>query len=191
MMAQNGGDMIQKNLLITAIVISLVGHMAIIAISGMIVFNSPGSAEKPFTVHLESKATSIGSKPAFIKSPTEQDHPIPEGTQGKGEAVVELGDRQTKYYSYLKHLKRKFEQQWTYPRDAYSKKEKGASVVRFSIGESGNLADAFILSSSGHESLDGEALRVIHSSCPFDPLPANFNLSMLHVIARFQYNLAE
>jgi protein TonB len=183
--------MIRKNILITAVIISLIGHMAIIAISGMIVFNGSGSADKPFTVHLESKATSIGSKPVSIKSSTEQDHPIPEGTQGKGEAVVELGDRQTKYYSYLTHLKRKFEQRWTYPRDAYTKKEKGVSVVRFSIAETGNLADVFILSSSGHKALDGEALRVIQSSCPFNPLPAEFNLSMLHVIARFQYNLAE
>ena len=190
-MAQHGETMIHRQLLITAIVISLVGHMAIIALSGMIVMNSTSPAEKPFTVHLESQTSTIGIKPPINHPPTQLSDPPSMEKQGKGEDIVELGDKQTKYYSYLKHLKRKIEQHWTYPRDAYMKKEKGASVIRFSITESGNLADLFIVGSSGYESLDGEALRVIRSSCPFNPLPAQFNLSKLHVIARFQYTLAD
>ncbi len=190
-MAQNGGPMIHRKLLITAIVISLVGHMAIIALSGMIVMNGTTSAKKPFTVHLESQTSTVGGKPAVNQLPTQLNDTTSQGGQSKGEDIVELGDKQTKYYSYLKHLKRKFEQHWTYPRDAYIKKENGASVIRFSIEESGTLADSFIVASSGYESLDGESLRVIRSSCPFNPLPPHFNLSKLHVIARFEYNLAD
>lgn len=183
--------MIHRKLLVTAIVISIVGHMAFIALAGMIAMNSTLPAEKPFTVHLESPTSTAAVKPAVKAPPTQQNDNSLQGAHSKGEDIVELGDKQTKYYSYLKHLKRKFEQHWTYPRDAYIKKEKGASVIRFSITETGNLADSFIVASSGHESLDGEALRVIRSSCPFKPLPAQFNLSKLHVIARFQYTLAD
>ncbi len=190
-MAQHGEPMIQKKLLITAIVLSMVGHMAIIALSGMIVMNSNSPAEKPFTVHLENQSLIAKTQTAVNQPPTQLTEKLSQGGQQKGEDIVELGDKQTKYYAYLKHLKQKFEQQWTYPRDAYIKKEKGASVVRFSITESGNLADSFIVASSGYKSLDGEALRVIRSSCPFNPLPTQFNLSKLHVIARFQYTLAD
>jgi protein TonB len=78
-----------------------------------------------------------------------------------------------------------------YPQAAFDREEEGIAVIRFSIGEGGDLTASRILESSGHNFLDQGALDVVRSAAPFDPLPREFNISQLNVIARFQYKLAD
>lgn len=182
--------MIQKKILITAIVVSLICHIALIALSNMVILGNGHSADRPFTVRLEEQSKHF-EKIDYPNTRKPTGEAGPYKARPKTEDTVELGNKNTKYYDYLKHLKKKIEQHWSYPRQAYARKEKGTSVVKFSISERGNLADSCIMTSSGYESLDREALRVIQSACPFQPIPLRYNLSRLHVIARFQYSLAD
>jgi TonB family protein len=64
-------------------------------------------------------------------------------------------------------------------------------VVKFSIGESGEITANQIIESSGSDYLDEGALDVVRSAAPYDPLPSEFNISQLNVVARFQYKLVD
>jgi TonB family protein len=188
-MAQHGVHMIQKKLFITAVVLSIIGHMAVFALSGMIEIGGNNDVKRAFTIQFEDESTPGHQSfdPKDIVSPEEtfKNHPK------KKEDTVELGNIDTKYASYLKPLKKKIEKSWSYPRESYARKEKGITVVTFSITEEGQLVDTHVIAPSGYGSLDDEAIRAIRSAGPLDPLPARFNLSKLHVIARFLYNLAD
>ena len=88
-------------------------------------------------------------------------------------------------------MKRKIEKKWSYPKEAWARQETGTAVVKFSIAEEGILVDSLIISSSGHDILDSEALRVVRAAGPFNPLPKKFNLLKLNIIAQFRYNPAK
>ena len=62
-------------------------------------------------------------------------------------------------------------------------------VVRFSIQSDGALAAADVVSSSGYESLDRGAVAVVQAAAPYSPFPETFNLSTLHIVAKFEYEL--
>ncbi|MGZ6210662.1 MAG: energy transducer TonB family protein, partial [Syntrophales bacterium] len=96
-----------------------------------------------------------------------------------------------KYSSYLKRIKKKIEDIWIYPQAAFEQEEEGTVVLRFSIGEGGDLTSSRIFESSGHNYLDRGALDVVRSAAPYDPLPREFNISQLNVVARFQYKIVE
>jgi len=190
---KNGAYMISKKLFIIAIVISVIIHMAILAVSGVLEIGRNSYTNTSFTVHLEeqSKPFEKKEKPNNIIIAPEPTRKTA-GSKIKGtEDTVELGSKNTKYFSYLKQLKRRIENKWSYPKEACARQETGTAVVKFSIAEEGILVDSLIISSSGHDVLDSEALRVVRTAGPFNPLPKQFNLSKLHIIAKFQYNLAK
>ncbi|MBN2516553.1 MAG: energy transducer TonB [Deltaproteobacteria bacterium] len=181
--------MIQKKLFITAVVLSVVGHMAVFALSGMVEIGSSNDVKRAFTIQFEDESTTAHKSidPKDIVSPEESF----KNPTNKKEDTVELGSNDTPYSSYLKPLKKKIETSWTYPRESYDRREKGITVVTFSITEEGQLVNTHIIAPSGYDSLDDEALRAVRSAGPLEPLPPRFNLSKLHVIARFLYNLAD
>jgi TonB family protein len=188
-MTQHGVHMIQKKLFITTVVLSVIGHMAVFALSGMIEIGKSNDARSAFTIQFEDQSTTA------YKSPDQKDIVSPgkslKNPIKKKEDTVELGSNDTKYSSYLKPLKKNIEKNWTYPRESYANREMGITVVTLSITEEGQLVDTHIIAPSGYDSLDDEALRAVRSAGPLKPLPARFNLSKLHVIARFMYNLAD
>jgi protein TonB len=188
--------MISNKLFITAIVISVIIHMAILAVSGVLKIGGNSCTDTSFTVHLKKQPESLekkGKPDNIIVTP----EPTLKTAESKikdtedREDTVELGSKNTKYFSYLKQLKRKIANKWLYPEEACARQETGTAVVRFSIAEEGILVDSLIISSSGHDILDSEALRVVRAAGPFNPLPKKFNLSKLHIIAQFRYNLAK
>ncbi len=193
---ENGAYMISKKLFIIAIVISVIIHMAILAVSGVLEIGRNSYTDTSFTVHLKEQ-----SKPLEKKEKLNNIIAVPEPTHKTAgnkikstdgtEDTVELGSKNTKYFSYLKQLKKRIANKWSYPKEAYARQETGTAVVKFSIAEEGILVDSLIISSSGHDILDSEALRVVQAAGPFNPLPKKFNLSKLHIIAKFQYNLAK
>ena len=76
-----------------------------------------------------------------------------------------------------------------YPEDAKSKKQEGRAFVRFIVEEYGSITNAKIQKSSGNESLDKEAIRVVEAMPKWEPgkqngksvrvyftLPINFRL---------------
>lgn len=59
-----------------------------------------------------------------------------------------------------------------YPKDAMQAHWTGVSTIAFLVGADGNVRDAKILKSSGHESLDTAALTTL-GACPFKPTVKN------------------
>jgi periplasmic protein TonB len=105
------------------------------------------------------------------------------------EASVDLGEPGGANDAYLRKIRRKIESLWLYPPRALSERREGSAVIRFSINAGGALADSAVISSSGSVLLDEGALAGVRRSAPFDPLPADSQLSLLHITATFSYRL--
>ena len=70
---------------------------------------------------------------------------------------------------------------------AIRQREEGTTVIKFTINRDGSLAESWIITTSGSELLDRGAISVIKSARSFAPIPANLNLTRLHIIADFVY----
>ncbi|MDX2201944.1 MAG: energy transducer TonB [Hyphomicrobiaceae bacterium] len=70
-------------------------------------------------------------------------------------------------------MKARIETHKRYPQQARSRGEQGTSKVQFSIDRKGNLLEASILESSGHPTLDEEAVAVLRRASPFPPPPSH------------------
>jgi len=191
--------MLSKKLVLTFVSFSLAIHIAILTAVG-IIDGRRNHQISVFTVDFKEPLKddeSATNKERKGNSPT--GHEDAEDKSGETintksyerEDTVNLGSRNTKYYSYLTKLKENIKKNWLYPKQAYIRKEEGTTVVKFSIVEDGSLIDICIIASSGFKSLDTEALNVVKLCAPYTPLPKNFNLSKLNIVANFQYGLAD
>ncbi len=182
--------MITKKLFIITMLISLVGHIAVLGLTGLMDSGSSIDNDTLFTLNLQEKND-------FQERSIEQIVPFPAPSAEKttdiadrrDQDTVNLDNRNSPYHRYLMTVKRKIRDRWSYPGKAYEVKEEGTAVVQFSIQNDGKLADSRIIISSGHESLDSESFHAVNSAAPFKPLPKQFNLTQLHIVARFQYAL--
>jgi TonB family protein len=181
--------MIPSRMMTLFILLSLAGHITVLSAAGFIGLYSGPSEEDMFQVELIARAPGDHQNKKAIP----RDHQKTRGFSGleryRGEDTVDLGHSSRKYMDYLIRLRKQIEGQWEYPPEAYAKKQTGTAVLQFSIASNGNLLNALILSSSGFEDLDSGALSVVEAAAPYAPLPENFNLSRLHIIARFQYDI--
>jgi len=170
------------------VLLSLAGHLTVLSAAGFI-GRYAGAPEEVFQVELTSQTPGDPQSKKTIP----KDSPKTTGFSGleryRGEDTVELGRSGRKYVDYLNRLRKQIEERWEYPPEAYAKKQTGTAVLRFSITSSGDLLGSDILCSSGFEDLDSGALAVVKAAAPYAPLPENFNISRLHVIARFQYDI--
>ena len=64
-------------------------------------------------------------------------------------------------------------------------------VVKMSLDAGGNVIATNLVSSSGSALLDEGALGIVRAAAPFDPLPDNYGLARLHIVASFRYKLEE
>ncbi len=189
--------MLSKRILITSISISLIFHVIILALAGIMDMSGDDNS-KAFLVDLKEpsknheeiipKKAESKVSPIEVRSKSEDNH---SAKPHKREDTVSLDSPNIKYCSYLEKLREKIRRNWSYPQEAYIHKEEGTTVVKFSLGEDGSLQDLCMAASSGFNSLDMEALDVIRSSVPYTPLPQSFNLSKLNIVAKFQYSLTE
>lgn len=173
--------------------ISLGAHVAVLSMP--IMFRSQVSNQADAGVlTLELKKTF----PPVVESVPQTTEPVkPSRTQvQKDEAdkqpreeTVTLGNQGSKYQDYLKKVKGRIDSRWTYPGKAFERGEKGVTTLKFSIDSNGTLSANVVLNSSGYSLLDDGALMVVRDAAPYDPLPREFNLSRLHIIASFHYNL--
>lgn len=105
--------------------------------------------------------------------------------------TVDIDSQDERYAPYLKKIKIKVENIWSYPHQAFERRKEGISTVRFSLDQSGKLGASRIIKSSGYDLLDREALSAVRSAAPYEHFPQDINLSRLHIIASFQYRLLE
>ncbi|MEA3470196.1 MAG: energy transducer TonB [Thermodesulfobacteriota bacterium] len=185
--------MISKRLFITAVVISLLGHMAILALTGLSEATLEIRSDRIFKVRLEKDPKNIEKKSEErekIKKNVKPEEPTEE-IAFEAEDTVNLDSTDTRYHSYLAKIKGMVERKWSYPSWASTRREKGTTIVKFSITDGGILSNATVLSSSGYASLDIESLYAIKSAAPFPRLPESFHLSRLNIVAKFNYTLSD
>jgi len=189
-----------KKAILWPVIISVIIHMTLLAIAGMIdmrdkyipvdilsvsIKESPQQEEKP-TPKKEEKAN---EKSNVTKARNEKGVDIKDGEWR--EDTVNLGTSDVKYVAYLAKIKARILKVWTYPSKAIEKNEEGDVVIRISIDADGRLAGVTLMSSSGSVDLDEGALSVVKNAAPYEPLPEIYSLSRLHIIASFDYKIMD
>ncbi|MEE9912132.1 MAG: TonB family protein [Deltaproteobacteria bacterium] len=181
-----------KKIFLLPVIISIIGHVVLLTVSSMVDLRDNVKAAELFTVQIaqpqpvEEPKKEEAEKPAPVKKPQppEEAKPLPEGGR---EDTVDLGSTDVKYAAYLAGVKKKIIRLWTYPVEAFKNNEVGVVVITMSIDASGSLSQLLLTSSSGSPSLDQGTLDVINAAAPFKPLPAQYQLSRLHITASFRY----
>lgn len=199
-----GEYMSSKKVIFWPALISIVFHIALISASGMIDLRDKIKTKEIFTVDI--KETPL-NKPPEEKPPKEEEKKKAEknpqkksmstnetkkiSTGNVKEDTVNLGSRDIKYVAYLDKIKRKILQIWEYPAKAYERNEEGETIVKMSLDARGNIIAVNLVTSSGSDLLDEGALGIVRAASPFDPLPSNYGLERLHIVASFRYKLEE
>ena len=79
---------------------------------------------------------------------------------------------------YRKQLSRKIQRNKRYPRLAHRMGFEGLVVLRIRISKAGSLLGRpKVLRSSGHKSLDREAIRMVMAAVPLPPMPSHYKRS--------------
>lgn len=182
-----------KKIFLLPVIISIIGHIALITVSSMVDLRDNVKAAELFTVRIAQSAPEPAEEPKKeekvkpvrkkIQPQKREAKPIPEGER---EDTVDLGSADMKYADYLAVLKRRIMPIWL-SAPAYRKNQVGVVVITMSINADGSLSQLLLTSSSGSASLDQETLDVINAAAPFQPLPAKYELSRLHITASFRY----
>lgn len=181
-----------KKIFLLPVMISLIGHAALITVSSMVDLRNREKTAQPFTVHIaepplpvnpEKDRDSTGKK---ISEDSRDTKPVPAGDR---EETVDLGSSDVKYAVYLSGVKQKILRIWKYPEAAYKMEEEGVVVVKMSIDANGRLSQVALMNSSGFIHLDSSTLDVVRTAAPYQPLPRQYDLSRLHIIASFNYRM--
>jgi protein TonB len=182
-----------KKMNMITIMISLAAHMAVLSMPIMLRNPATSQADEGVVI-IELKKSPV----SVVESPPETKKPVrpsrSEATRGEAdqrpqEETVTLGNQKSKYRDYLNKVKDRIDSRWTYPGKAFERGEKGVATVKFSIDKDGSLTANVVVNTSGYGLLDEGALNVVRAAAPYDPLPEEYNLSRLHIIASFHYHL--
>ncbi len=93
--------------------------------------------------------------------------------------------------SYLAEVRRLLEKHKTYPWMARRQHREGVVVLKFTIGQGGEIAGHTIARSSGHEVLDGAATEALQKVGRFPPLPPALGRSQLNIEVPLAFRLSE
>ncbi|MBN2283914.1 MAG: energy transducer TonB [Deltaproteobacteria bacterium] len=187
--------MMNRKVFTIAILISLAGHVAVLAVSSLpTIMMGAVSSDGAFTIHFEDTAGS--EHETLLKAtqePVEKPVPAQEGTVSPGisEDVIDINSTDPRFSSYLARIRYRIECTWNYPYLACALKQEGSNVVRFSITSRGILVDPIVVESSGYDFLDRESLRTVMTAAPFPPFPEDITTPRLNILARFTYELSE
>ena len=189
-------NMDPKKLFLWPVIISIIGHVVLIFVSSVVDLRDNAKAEKLFTVEMTQLQSAVEPKieenTAREKTPRQAEEakqvPVPEGGR---EDTVNIGSSDVKYAAYLAGVKKKIVRIWKYPPGAYEKSEEGLVVIKISIDAKGSLLHAARMTSSGFVNLDSGTLDVVRAAAPFQPLPPQYKLSRIHIIASFRYRMKD
>jgi len=195
MIAGKRDDMDSKRIFLLPVIISIIGHTALITASSMVDLRNDQNVEKLFTVQIEQPSSSVEPRkeenPANEKRPAGNNRSINPPPETAREDTVDIGSADVKYAAYLSEVKKKILRIWKYPAAAYEKNEEGVVVIKLSIDAGGALTQITLVNSSGFDSLDSGTLDVVNAAAPFQPLPGQYELSRLHIIASFNYRIKD
>jgi protein TonB len=186
-----------KKILILSVTISLLAHALLISATGLLDKRSGRTRpETAITVNLKEaqeirpEATKNDTKKEVLPTPL----PPPEevaASEASEQETISLDSADEKFAPYLKKIKQKIENIWSYPPEAFAAKKEGISTVLFSLDSRGIIVESKIVESSGHEALDRGTINVINAAAPYDPFPPEITLSRLHIQATFQYRFLQ
>jgi len=186
-----------KKFLILSVAISLLAHAFLISAMGLLDIRlGKPKPEAAMYVNLqevqevrEDRSSSANGNPEVKESPASPatDLAAADAAEAEREPIA-LDSDDRRFAPYLKKIKRRIEDIWSYPPEAFAAKKEGVSTVAFSIDRRGRLMASKIIKSSGHEALDQGTINVIKMAAPYEPFPAEINLSRLHIQATFQYS---
>jgi TonB family protein len=189
-----------KRVVIVFVLVSLVSHLAILSLTGILPVRGESTRENVFTMDLrevntaavENNAPPPPARPVSRAAKTARPGydaedaaaASPADVLSVREETVSLDSVDTPYTPYLKRLREKIGRLWTYPQGAAKRQEVGTTVIRFSVTRNGALDALITMASSGYPSVDESALMAVRSAAPFDTLPAD--LARLTIIATFR-----
>ena len=186
------GVRIKKRPITPFLTISLLIHMAIFISVPAVkttgcqekkpdIFDVDLKTEPVHELHKKTEKTVYHPEKSLFK-PLEQNTPH--------EATVSLNDKNmnnTRYSSYLDHLRYRINSTWEYPDAAKEKAMEGNLTLCFSLDRNGRIKGIKITEPSQYGILNNEAIRAIKHAAPFKPFPKEFTISKLNVIATFSY----
>jgi len=192
MIPQKRDYMDSKKIFLWPVIISVIAHVALLAVSSMVDLRDNVKAAELFTIQIAppppgtETAKKENAAQEKIPQQAKEPEPLPEGSR---EDTVDIGSSDVKYAAYLAGVKKKIMRIWNYPDTAYKNSEEGEVLTKMSIDASGTLAGVVLMTSSGSTNLDNGTLEVIQTASPFQPLPTKYELSRLHIIASFRYRM--
>ncbi len=187
-------NMDSKKIFFLPIIISIIGHVVLISVSSMIDLRNHVKTAELFMVNIAQPQPDPGQKeeekPKTEKEPqkTQEAKPVPSAGR---EDTVDIGSSDIKYAAYLAGVKKKIMRIWQYPGGAYQNSEEGDVVVKITVEADGSLAQIALMTSSGSEHLDSGTLGTVQAAAPFEPLPPQYDLSRLNIIASFRYRMRD
>jgi TonB family protein len=107
----------------------------------------------------------------------------------EAEDTISLDTEDERYSSYAGLIKSRLMQHWRYPLEARENLMEGRLQMIFRLDRQGQLLSAGIVTASGFDILDQEALRAIRAAAPYPPFPGSVTVSKLNIKADFDYRL--
>jgi TonB family protein len=105
-----------------------------------------------------------------------------------GKDTIRLDSRDPEFLPYLGRLKRRIQNEWVYPEEAWSRGVGGELLLIFTLNKNGSMTFLRLVNSSGFPMLDQEALRAVKQAAPFDPFPPEMGEEPVNFAASFVYN---
>jgi TonB family protein len=186
--------MMAKKFLVPFVLASLAGHALVLALTTRIDWTVNPQTEpteqtqKVITVELKAPPEKAARHPPR-RRPEERQPAAGSGVSREDTAALQ--GETSPYRAYLIQVRRKIEKLWSYPPQAIAEQEEGNAMIRFTIDANGLLSGYHVMTTSGSAVLDQGALAVVQAAAPYEPLPAAFNLSRLHITATFSYRIHE
>lgn len=95
------------------------------------------------------------------------------------------------FKTYLAEVRSLLEKQKTYPLTARRQHREGVVVLKFTIGQGGEIAAHAVVRSSGHQVLDSAAAEALQKVGRFPPLPPVLGRAQLNIQVPLAFRLSE
>jgi protein TonB len=105
--------------------------------------------------------------------------------------TVWLNTEQDLLNSFMRRFRDNIYLVWDYPASALQRMQQGTCLLKVTINRHGDVDDVQLLESSGHLSLDREAIESVRKGATYGPLPGAYPHDSLKIMAFFQYSIGD
>ena len=192
----------------TAFLVSLMGHCLFLGIPGINMVSHQDKQPEDVVIRVEiekppllPKIDVMGEEKKLKEIVKEEELPEPEPEEQIEEVVIEkpeppkeivevINPESEAMLRYQDMVKQRIEETRRYPLWAKRQGIEGVSYLMFTLLSNGTVQDIRIVSSSGFDILDEEAVSTVKRASPFKPIPEKFNCPTLtmEVVLVFQLN---